>query len=226
MSDFIRFPQTPHIAWLGDTDPPRDDKMLSHEDAKEMLLRPITIEEKIDGANVGFSIDESGDLRVQNRGKFLYEDHCHAQFKPLFRWLEPRKDLIAEAIFPDLMLFGEWCYATHSVSYQNLPEWFLAFDVYDRKTGEFWSVEKRNALVESLGLCLVPCLGRGTFDLETLKDLMKASKVTDGPAEGVYLRLDEEGRLVKRAKLVRAGFVQAIEEHWSRKSLQVNRVVR
>ena len=42
------------------------------------------------------------------------------------------------------------------------------------------------------------------------------------PAEGLYLRQDRHGWLQKRAKLVRPEFVQAIEEHWTKRPLERN----
>ena len=69
-------------------------------------------------------------------------------------WVARRWNAVAEALFPDLMLFGEWCYALHSVHCTKLPDWFLAFDVYDRAAGAFWSVERRNELDRRLGLAI------------------------------------------------------------------------
>ena len=57
MSDFFRFPRTPHLAWLG-AGSPRDDKLLAPVDAAELLAGEVTVEEKIDGANLGLSLDE------------------------------------------------------------------------------------------------------------------------------------------------------------------------
>jgi hypothetical protein len=221
VSAFFRFPHTPHIAWLGEGQP-RDDKVLAPDQARDLLAHDLLVEEKVDGANLGFSVDENGTLRSQNRGTYLSLDHDHPQFKPLTRWLQPREHRLAEALFPDLMLFGEWCYAAHSVRYSRLPDWFLAFDVYDRTRDEFWSAPRRDALVAELGLALVPRLGTGRFDLPGLRALLGDSHLTDGPAEGLYVRCDNADRLVARAKLVRREFVQAIDQHWSRKALQVN----
>nr|MDT0252543.1 hypothetical protein [Endozoicomonas sp.] len=69
-TDFFRFPQTPHIQWLG-SGKPRGDKMLSATDAEELLQAELTVEEKIDGANVGFSVSTDEKLRAQNRGAWL-----------------------------------------------------------------------------------------------------------------------------------------------------------
>lgn len=221
MTDFFRFPHTPHLAWLGEGQP-RDDKVLAQSEARALLAHELTVEEKIDGANVGLSVDEQGNLRVQNRGSYLSQEHGHAPFRPLFRWLQPRADQLALALSPALMLFGEWCYAIHSVRYSRLPDWFLAFDVYDRASGEFWSAPRRNALVARLGIALVPSLGAGRFDLTGLRGLLGRSQVTDGPTEGLYVRRDEGERLVARAKLVRPAFAQAIDEHWSRRAIETN----
>jgi hypothetical protein len=131
-------------------------------------------------------------------------------------------DELAAALFPDLMLFGEWCYAVHSVRYTRLPDWFLAFDVFDRACGEFWSAARRDALAAKLNLAVVPRIGAGRFDVPALCALLKDSKVGDGIAEGLYIRRDVGGHLVARAKLVRREFVQAIDQHWSTKALETN----
>src|SRR5690606_7694731 len=101
-------------------------------------------------------------------------------------------------------------------------DWFLAFDVYDRARGEFWSAARRNALAAELGIAVVPRLGSGRFDLPGLHALLSKSQLADVSAEGLYVRRDEGERLVARAKLVRREFVQAIGEHWSKKTLQAN----
>ena len=122
------------------------------------------------------------------------------------------------------MLFGEWCYAVHSLRYTRLPDWFLSFDVYDRTRQAFWSAARRDERVCQLGLALVPRLARGHFDLAGLIDLLDQSQLTDGPAEGLYLRWDEGDWSMGRAKLVRPEFTQAIGEHWSRGALQTNQM--
>src|SRR5437773_7886109 len=99
MTDFFRFPRTPHLVWLGKGQP-RDDKVLSPADAQEILRHEIVIEEKVDGANLGFSLDDQGELRVQNRGTFLSPETCHPQFKPLFRWIEFRRDALISSLSP------------------------------------------------------------------------------------------------------------------------------
>jgi ATP-dependent RNA circularization protein (DNA/RNA ligase family) len=223
MTAFLRFPHTPHLAWLAPGQP-RDDKVLSASEAHALLAGDVVVEEKVDGANLGFSVDESGTVRAQNRGSYVDREQAQPQFKTLSRWLQTHEDDLAEALFPNLMLFGEWCYAVHSLTYTRLPDWFLAFDVYDRGTGRFWSTSRRDELVAKLGLSLVPQIAKGRFDIAGVLGLLGESRFGDGPAEGVYVRREDEEHLVARAKLVRPEFVQAIGEHWSRRRLRTNRL--
>lgn len=218
--DFFKFPHTPHLDWLSSA-PVRHDKVLSPAEAREFLGREVLVEEKVDGANLGISIGPAGELRAQNRGSYL-GTRASPQFQPLWPWLEARRQQLVDALGQNLMLFGEWCFAVHSVRYDALPDWFLAFDVYDKQAGRFWSSARRDALTASLGLARVPVVARGRFTVEDVKKLLGASSLTHAPMEGVYLRCDAGEWLLGRAKLVRPEFVQAIEEHWSSRPLERN----
>jgi ATP-dependent RNA circularization protein (DNA/RNA ligase family) len=223
MTDFFRFPHTPHLAWLG-AGQPRDDKVLAPAEARAFLAGDVVVEEKIDGANLGFSVGPNRALYAQNRGQYLDLDALMGQWKPLRHWLATRRHALVEALEPNLMLFGEWCYAKHSVRYTRLPDWFLSFDIYDRSQDGFWGVDARNRLASRLGLAIAPELGRGRFDLKALTRLLGCSRLTDGPAEGIYVRREAQGRLLERAKLVRPEFVQAIGAHWSARRIEANQL--
>lgn len=225
MSEFLRFPKTPHLAWLG-PGRPRDDKELPVAEMQALLSHAVLVEEKVDGANLGFSVGVDERLQVQNRGNFLDEASLHPQFKPLRHWLAVHRDALVKALGHDLILFGEWCYATHSVHYTRLPDWFIAFDVYDRPAGKFWSAERRNRLAHMLELAVVPALAKGRFTLEEVKRFLAVSRFADAEAEGVYVRWDTNDHLEQRAKLVRGEFTQAMDEHWSRGPLRLNRLAK
>jgi ATP-dependent RNA circularization protein (DNA/RNA ligase family) len=127
MSDFFRFPHTPHIAWLGQG-APRDDKVLSPAEVKALLSDEVVVEEKLDGANLGLSLDEDGNVRAQNRGQYLAEPHA-GQFARLPAWLMQHGEALRSVLNRDLIVFGEWCAARHALDYTDLPDWFVVFDV-------------------------------------------------------------------------------------------------
>ena len=224
MLEFFRFPHTPHIAWLAEGEP-RDDKVLSPTEVKSLLVGEVVVEEKLDGANLGFSLGPDGDLRAQNRGQYLAVPHA-GQFFRLPAWLEHHGDDIAAALTPDLMLFGEWCAARHSLDYSAMPDWFLLFDVCDRKAGKFWSTQRRNAMAASIGLATVPELKRAKFSLAELKILLttQLSHYRAGPVEGIVIRRESADWCEGRAKLVHPDFTQAIGKHWSKRGIEWNRL--
>ena len=65
MTEFFRFPHTPHLICIGEGSP-RDDKVLSPQEVTALLAGNVVIEEKIDGANVGFSLVGDGSLRTKS----------------------------------------------------------------------------------------------------------------------------------------------------------------
>ena len=224
MSAFHKFPRTPHVVWLCEKSP-RDDKVLDTLEAEEFLRRPVVVEEKVDGANIGITFDANGTPIVWNRGTLL-KGGAQPQFEPLWNWLGTHRQKLASSLEERLILFGEWCFAVHSVQYDHLPDWFLAFDVYENAAERFWSSERRNTLVRSLGLFSVAALGPGKYNLAQLKSLLRNTQSQYGkaPIEGLYLRSETDGWLLKRAKLVRPEFAQSIDEHWTSHQLIRNAV--
>lgn len=220
--DFFKFPRTPHLTWL-DPGQPRDDKVLSPLECEALLNGEIVVEEKVDGANLGFSVAPNGRVRVQNRGAYLRRG-CHPQFDMLWAWLAPRETNIAFALGEGLIIFGEWCFAVHSVRYDRLPDWFLGFDVYDCGEHRFMSTGRRDTLFASVGIVSVPTVARGRFDIHGLRERLEQtdSQVGSDPVEGLYLRRENKDWLLDRAKLVRATFIRDIDVHWSRQSLKKN----
>ena len=95
MDTFHKFPHTPHLFWLG-AGSPRDDKILTPGQAAEFLAGEVIIEEKVDGANLGFSLGPDGRVRAQSRGNYLAPGRSHAQWNPLWPWLAERRDRLEE----------------------------------------------------------------------------------------------------------------------------------
>lgn len=224
MTDFFRFPHTPHLAWLGSGEP-RDDKVLSPLEANALLAGEVVVEEKLDGANLGISAGVDGKLRAQNRGQYLHEPYS-GQFARLPGWLTTHEADLRDALSPNLIAFGEWCAAIHSLDYSSLPDWWLVFDVYDRAADRFWSTTRRDEWAAALGLPTVTIVFRGRTHLAGLKDLLTRaqSRYRTGPMEGLVVRLEQGDWLQARAKLVRAEFTQTINAHWRRRPLRWNRL--
>lgn len=221
---FFRFPHTPHIVWLGEGTP-RDDKVLSLTEAAALLAGNVVIEEKLDGANLGLSLASDGSLRAQSRGQYL-DEPLAGQFGRLPAWLAQHGTSLSAILTMDLMLFGEWCAARHSLDYPALPDWFLLFDVYDRAAGRFWSTPRRNALASQAGLLAVPQVHHGKTTVPILKQFVATtpSRYRPGALEGVVIRRESAEWCEARAKLVQPDFTQGMDTHWRKRALEWNRI--
>ncbi len=222
---FVKFPHTPHLAWLSSS-PVRADRILSVSEIEDFLRDDVVIEEKVDGANLGISVSSNHTLSVQNRGAFL-ERPAAVQFQPLWSWLGSRSNQLIKELGQELILFGEWCYAVHSVRYDRLPDWFIGFDVYDRKADSYLAADERNEMLKRIDLHPVPRVANGHFSLRQVRDLLEGSYSSFGSSriEGLYLRRETKGWLDQRVKIVRPDFTQAITTHWSSRPMERNRLL-
>lgn len=222
--DFFRFPHTPHLAWVGDGCL-RGDKMLSSGDAEALLASEVIVEEKLDGANLGFSVGPTGALQAQNRGAYLQAPFL-GQFARLGSWLVLHEDALLDALGDRLIAFGEWCAARHSLRYDRLPDWWLLFDVYDRQEQRFWNTARRNELARRLSVAVVPKVRCGRLGLKQLEKLLltDSSHYRVGHMEGIVVRQENMDWLRSRAKLVRWDFTQGLGNHWRDRAIEWNRL--
>lgn len=223
-SEFVKFPSTPHLAWLS-SKPLREDRVLLNVEVSEFLQDEVVVEEKVDGANLGISVSEENKLVVQNRGAFI-ERPAPVQFQPLWGWLQTRSDELISTLGQNFILFGEWCYAVHSIRYDQLPDWFIGFDVYDRNAKKFYSSDRRDSILRSLHLFSVPRIAKGHYSISQMVEFIEERHSSFGASkiEGLYLRRESKDWLQQRVKIVRAEFAQSIDAHWSRRQLNRNAI--
>lgn len=229
-----KFPRTHHVLNTGGSAVTRDDLVMTGGDLDRFVGNGsvVVAEEKVDGANLGLSLTANYEVQAQNRSHWVCAA-SHSQFKSLDGWLEEHSWALCQLLVPEEeVLFGEWCYARHSVPYTHLPGYFIAFDIYNKRTGRFASVDERNRRLEGLEIPIVPTLARQVFRTkeELLALLESRSAYFDGFVEGAYLRVDEPGggdgaggqHNVHRGKIVRPDFIQGIKEHWQSRQIQKN----
>ena len=219
----IKFPRTHHIFDAGGTGVTRDDLVLSDAEIKDYLNCNLTFEEKIDGANMGISIDKNYNLLFQNRSHRV-SSGTSTQFKTLDIWTGTHSPDLFKILEPNRhILYGEWCYAKHSIHYTSLPNYFLAFDIFDKFENKFYSRFKFHRIMAKTNIPTVPVIVENA-NYSTKKELKDSllkyldtkSVFNDNFVEGVYIRKDDENFLVKRCKLVRPDFIQGINTHWSK----------
>lgn len=221
-SSFVKFPTTPYLFA-----PPHftshQDRVLTDEETKVFFSEKVIIEEKIDGANLGISFSPDGIIQLQNRGHIIIPPY-EGQWRPLSKWLENRIDQLFDILLDKYILFGEWCYIKHSVHYISLPDWFIAFDLFDKQKHAFLPVKIRNQIIKRIGLAVVPQIYTGHLTKSLLGSLVNKSAFSEELCEGLYIRIDASDRLLYRAKYVRNSFSESIEAHWKKNMLTKNQL--
>jgi len=232
----VKFPRTRHLVNLGAAT--RDDLLVP--DAERWLCpqaidanTQVVVEEKIDGANLGFSLGPDGSIRAQNRSHFVNSEY-HEQFRKLGTFIETEGAEIRERALRDrhLVLYGEWVYAKHSVPYDRLPAYFVAFDLRCLLTNTFCSRAELERVLAGTNIALTPLLmRRAQGSAKVQRDVMPlvhrpSTFAEDTPSEGVYVRLERDGLTVDRAKIVRHDFIAGGEDaaRWNHSALQTNLV--
>lgn len=253
MPTLHKYPRTHHLE--GSRLQPGDEDSQSVPFAS-LAGRHLVIEEKLDGANAGISFDAAGRLWLQSRGHFLTGGSREKHFDLFKRWASTHAHALRATLGQRFVLYGEWLFAKHTVFYDRLPHYFLEFDILDTETGAFLSTEERRALLNGLPVASVPVLRTGPCrDLaevtslvgpslsksptwrESLNaaararglDLEQTWKVTDPSdlMEGLYVKVEEGGRVVERYKFIRASFLTTVLDsgsHWLRRPILPNQL--
>lgn len=251
MMPLHKYPRTRHLE--GSRLQPGDED-LDGAPFAETAGRYLVIEEKIDGANAGLSFDEDGRLRLQSRGHYLTGGGREKHFALFKQWASCHAGPLRAALGGRHVLFGEWLYAKHTIFYDRLPHYFHEFDVYDREADVYLSTERRRALLAGLPLVSVPVLWQGEAKtLDDITGLVGRSlykgldwrerlttawawhgldpervwKETDPSdlMEGLYIKVEEQGRVVGRYKWIRASFLTSVLDsgtHWLRRPVVPN----
>lgn len=142
--DTKKFPRTQHIEGSRLQHGDGDMKVIPWSDLKR---RPLVVSEKLDGANVGISFSDQGDLLLQSRGHYLRGGPREKQFDIFKQLANDNVDVLFDALCSRYILYGEWMYACHSIYYDDLPCYFHAFDVYDKERDAFLSTARRDGLL-------------------------------------------------------------------------------
>jgi hypothetical protein len=235
---FFRYPRTRHIEGSAFQDGDYDLDAVPFEQIKG---RHIVIEEKVDGSQVGISFSNELNSLLQSRGHYLTGGPREKQFELLKQWFSVHSDALLNVLEDKYVMYGEWLYAKHTVFYDNLPHYFMEFDIFDKEAKQFLDTHRRFELLKKLPIVPVLVLWEGEvnkieditiwlglsfFKTDRCNDVLveyckthgldaeKVMKETSSSRlmEGLYIKVEEDGIVKERYKYVRGDFLQAIKD--------------
>lgn len=215
-----KYNRTFHFPWSpGATS---DDKIAT--DVSALLNTQIVITEKMDGSNT--SLEREGCFARTHSGP-----PAHASFDGL----KALHSSIKYKIPDNIQLFGEWCYALHSIAYAQLPSYFMLFNVrdvsYEKPIWVSW--DELELWAQEINVPTVPLLFKGecksTNELkELIESFMNQPSACGGIREGVVARIaasfEDEAFPKSVLKCVRANHVQT-SEHWKDQEIIRNKLI-
>jgi len=206
MANRVKYPRTMHLPWSpGATS---DDKMLKSVEC--FNGKNIVITEKMDGENTT-----------------LYSDGLHARSTsnsphPSRNWLKNFHASIKSQIPENVRICGENMFAMHSLHYDNLESYFLAFSAWISDACVSWRDTK--IMLTTLGISHVPEIYVGKFDVGIVKEI--ESEMNFQQSEGYVIRNADyftfDTFSYNVAKFVRASHVQT-DDHWMNRTIAQNK---
>ena len=197
----MKYPRTKHL--------PNDDKRM--DDVNSLLGMELVITEKMDGSNMCWTRDD-----------IFARSHNGPPAHPSFDLAKAQHAQYQSLIPQGVSIFGEWCFAKHSIEYTELPAYFLVFGVHDAHHNWWMKWDDVVKTAEGLNLLTAPVLVRKTFrseqDLRAIIEEIASQPSLYGPErEGLVVRhalgfADNEFATAV-GKWVRKDHVQT-DQHW------------
>lgn len=228
MKDFPKFPRTKHLPYKPNCT--RDDLIATENEVRCLFESDnVFYEEKVDGANVGIYWENESPM-IRNRNHILNKAYmkdttAKRQFRPLWNWTYAHYENFQELrklIQEDVVIYGEWLYATHSLHYTSLPDYFIAFDLYLPNSKIFLNTNETRKFLQECKFYVPNLLFQGKISSykEIDEILYKKSSYSDDIQEGIYVKICDNEKVVSRLKIVRENFICG--EHWSNSKLIKN----
>lgn len=214
--DYIKkYPRTFHFSFSRALD--NDDKLVPDEQVKESMVgEEVVITEKLDGENTT-----------------CYNDYFHPRSPtddghPSRDWIKAKHAEFKHKIPEGWRVCGENMYATHSIKYEELDDYFYVFSIWDDKN-QCLDWDTTVEFCKEWGLTPAPVLHRGIFEIDektkqytvggvTLQKIFDEAE-TEGK-EGIVCRIADEFDYsdfnIYVIKAVRAGHVKSDDDHWTK----------
>lgn len=231
------FPRTIHLPI--EPNAASDDKVASEAEMHAFLSGKVSVEEKLDGANMGLAVIDDFPV-VRNRNHVLRKNYsglktpAQLQFGRVWSWLyeggKKNRNIdkvlaVQEEVGSGVTIYGEWLFARHVVEYDELPDLFVPYDIWHQEERKFLDPLRTSKLLSAAGFEPAPLRAFISRPSEALliahRDQPSLFSST-AMAEGVYLKTGDGEWGTGRYKMVAPWFKS--DDLWNKKPLVKNRV--
>ncbi len=193
----MKIPKAAHL--IGSHAAKRDQKLDVFQ-TDGFLAERLVYQEKLDGFNVSIAFDAAGNLSIKHLGKPLVAGGRAFAIK---KWAKSKEAMLLNYLGDGFALLGEWMRERQDVFYDNLPSPFIACDVYDKQNDAYLCAERLDQLCSVTDIQTVPTIMTGVFGIgDVVRWATAASSFGREQREGVYVRFEDEFRVIERAQYI------------------------
>jgi ATP-dependent RNA circularization protein (DNA/RNA ligase family) len=148
----------------------------------------LIIEEKLDGSQMAIGW-KNGSAYIQGRRSHISRFDARPEYNGVLEWVEARDAELKP--LRGYLVFGEWLKVRHHVAYESLPDWFIAFDVWDSRSKRFLPLRKKAYFLDELGIESAPVLHEGKVSITLIDELAGScapSRFSDEVMEGFLIK--------------------------------------
>lgn len=140
---------------------------------KDLFRGEMIVTEKVDGSQlaVGWKNDKP---YIQGKNSHIAEFDKRKAYHGTWSWVW--ENIAKVEMLKGYLVFGEWLRVQHSLPYDDLPDWFVAFDVWDYENGKFMNWDAVTEFCKRVGFATVPELFRGKLKKEDLPTLVEGRR--------------------------------------------------
>jgi hypothetical protein len=190
---------------------------LGHKAIADLLKGPVYVEEKVDGSQFSFGVDEEGTLRVRSKGCEMVVDAPEKMFSLAVETVKRLQPLL----HPGWTYRGEYLRSPkhNALIYSRIPrDHIILFDI-ETSECEFLSYPEKYEEALRLGLEIVPLLYQGIIEnVEHFRTFLDIESTLGGQKiEGVVVKPVRYGLFGKDKKVLMGKFVgEAFKETHSK----------
>lgn len=207
------FPATMHIPWKPNT---TSGDVVAQDSECQIILESenILVEEKVDGASVGFGFAKGHPI-IRNREHMLLKGFvgrtpAKKQFASIWNYYYQHAQERFNKLFHlgPYSVYGEWMVMQHGIHYTKLPDLFIAYDIWNYQQGFFLPFEDSRRILDMCGFSIPAILYRGKInDFAQIENMTHTKSAwADSEVEGAYIRVSDGHKITHRFKMVREGF--------------------
>lgn len=179
---------------------------LGHRAVADLLTGPVNVEEKVDGSQFSWCVDESGEIRCRSKGATLNVDAPEKMFSAAVATVKSLSGLLTPGWTYRAEFLGKPKH--NALAYDRMPKAHLIlFDVNDGHES-YLSYAAKHGEAERLGLECVPLIFSGRLTLADFRALLDRTSILGGQKiEGVVVKPSAYDKFGADKKVLLAKFV-------------------